>query len=425
MKNNNAQQNIPQGWKFDELGIFIADFGDGGTPSRSNGEYFGGEIPWVVIKDIKPIITKTQSTLTQKGLKNSSAKLWPTGTIILSFGATIGEVGIAGIPVATKQGIAGIVPTKELLNSFLYYLLLNNKGRLQQLSSGSTIKEVRPAVIKKQIKVFVPPIKEQQKIAEILGAVDEDIAKTQGVIEATEKLKKGLMQQLFTRGINHTKFKKTKLGEIPEEWKLTSLQEMIDNGIVVSHLDGNHGELYPKASEFIDNGVPYLSANCIEDGSVNFHKAKYLSLERASKFIKGVAVDGDILFAHNATVGPIAILKIKEKYVILSTTLTYYRCNEDKLVAAYLRYYMESDLFSDQYRRVMAQSTRNQVPITMQRTFLHILPKYAEQQKIAEILLAVDEKISINKKLKNKLILLKKGLMQDLLSGRVRVKFNE
>lgn len=294
--------------------------------------------------------------------------------------------------------------------------------QFEKMSVGATRYTISKGKFE-SIQVLIPESKtEQKKIAEILGTVDEDIAKTQEVIEATEKLKRGLMQQLFTRGIGHTKFKETKIGQIPEGWRVASLQTMLDKGLITSHLDGNHGELYPKSSEFINEGVPYLSANCIEDGHVNFAKAKFLSPDRASKFLKGVAINGDILFAHNATVGPVAILNMEEKYVILSTTLTYYRCNSSKLVPSYLRYFMESPLFSNQYGRVMAQTTRNQVPITIQRTFFHALPAYKEQEEIAEILSAVDEKISVNKKLKEKLTLFKKGLMQDLLSGKVRVK---
>lgn len=405
MKNNTAQKNIPQGWTLKRLGD-VLDYERPDNYIVKSTSY---------ANDRKtPVLTANKSFVL--GYTDEDFGIYENLPCVI-FDDFTTDSKFVDFSFKVKSSAIKILKSKDE-NVDLKFV--HERMKLIKFPLGN---HKRYYISQYQdLEILIPESKtEQQKIAEILGAVDEDIAKTQGVIEATEKLKKGLMQQLFTRGIGHTKFKKTKLGEIPEEWEIISLQEMIDNGIVVSHLDGNHGELYPKTSEFIDDGVPYLSANCIEDGNVNFHKAKYLSSERASKFIKGVAMDGDMLFAHNATVGPVAILKTKEKYVILSTTLTYYRCNEDKLVTEYVRYYMESDLFSDQYKRVMAQSTRNQVPITMQRTFLHVLPIYKEQQKIAEILSAVDEKISINKKLKNKLTLLKKGLMQDLLSGKVRV----
>lgn len=169
-------------------------------------------------------------------------------------------------------------------------------------------------------------------------------------------------------------------------WKLYTLQEMLDAEIILSHLDGNHGELYPNKDEFIESGVPYLSANCIVDDEVDFTKTKFLTQKRANTFKKGVAINDDVLFAHNATVGPVAILKTNLDFVILSTTLTYYRCNKKFLLPNYLRLYMISDFFVNQYKEVMRQATRNQVPITKQRTFFHLVPPLPEQQHIVNIL---------------------------------------
>ena len=428
MKNNIAQKNIPDGWQEKKLAD-VCDIVNGSTPKRTVSEYWeNGNIPWFTVDDIRSngrIINKTNQSITDKALKGTSVKLLPEDSVLLCCTASLGEVALAKIPLTTNQQFNGLV-SKDKTNLFPYYLFYSAQkfGENLKSKSGKTTINFLSVGSLSEEKVLVPPIKEQQKIAEILGAVDEDIEKTGQVIEKTEELRRGLIQQLLTRGIGHTKFKETKIGQIPEGWRVASLQTMLDEGLIVSHLDGNHGELYPKSNEFVDTGVPYISANCIEDGNVNLKKAKYLSPERASKFIKGVALSGDVLFAHNATVGPVAILDTEERNVILSTTLTYYRCNENKLVPAYLRYFMESPLFSDQYKKVMAQTTRNQVPITMQRTFLHVLPEYKEQKEIAEILSAVDEKIWVNKKLKEKLTLLKKGLMQDLLSGKVRTLIN-
>jgi type I restriction enzyme S subunit len=211
-------------------------------------------------------------------------------------------------------------------------------------------------------------------------------------------------------------FVKTELGIIPKDWRVMKLSKMIKDGIIVGHLDGNHGQLYPKRDEFVSEGVPYISANCIVNGRVDFRLSKYLSKERAAKFKKGVAQNNDVLFAHNATVGPVAHLKTDEDYVILGTSLTYYRCNEDKLVPEYLMYYMDSQMFSHQYERIMGQSTRNQVPISTQKDFKHIIPPLPEQKKIAKILSTVDEHIDEVDGMIEDLKELKKGLMQKLLT---------
>lgn len=221
-------------------------------------------------------------------------------------------------------------------------------------------------------------------------------------------------------------YKMTELGEIPNEWKEFTLQELLDNGYIIGHLDGNHGGLYPKNNEFVAEGVPYIGANAIKNSRICFSEVKYLTKERALKFKKGVAKNNDVLFAHNASVGPVALLNTDLDFVILSTTLTYYRCNEGKVKPKYLLYYMQTGIFANQYRRIMGQTTRNQVPITMQREFKHIIPPIKEQEKIASILSTIDEQIDNVDALIEKNKELKKGLMQTLLTkGIGHTKFKK
>ena len=99
---------------------------------------------------------------------------------------------------------------------------------------------------------------------------------------------------------------------------------------------------------------------------------------------KGIAQDRDVLFAHNATVGPVALLRTSHSKIILSTSLTYYRCNPDKVLPEFLVYEMRGANFRRQYEAVMRQATRNQVPITAQRKFVHVIPSISEQRRITE-----------------------------------------
>lgn len=216
-------------------------------------------------------------------------------------------------------------------------------------------------------------------------------------------------------------YKQTEVGLIPEDWEVISIQAMLDNKYLEDHLDGNHGALYPKSHEFVEFGVPYIGANDFNNGQVNFLNCKHLSEERAKKFKKGVAHDGDVLFAHNATVGPVALLRYDGDYVILSTTATYFRCNHQKLNNIYFRFVLEARYFIEQYRAVMAQSTRYQVPITTQKKFLVSIPPLPEQQIIAETLLDVDGLLAALDRLIAKKRAVKTGAMQQLLTGEVRV----
>ena len=302
---------------------------------------------------------------------------------------------------------------------FCFYLL--HTLNFKRYMSGSTI----PHLYFKDygnVKLPLPPLPEQQKIAEILSTVDEQISATERIIEKSKELKKGLMQKLFSEGIGHTEFKDTKIGRIPKEWEVKKISALIEEKSIIGHLDGNHGELYPKADEFAEDGVPYIAANTLINGKVDFEKCKRLPMERALKFKKGVARNNDIIFAHNATVGPCAILHSDWDFVILSTSTTYYRLNDSKILPEYWYQYLLSNLFVKQYQRVMGQTTRNQVPIGQQRKFFGAIPSIQEQQKIADILSEADKKIEMEEQYRSELEQLKKGLMQQLLTGQKRVK---
>lgn len=258
---------------------------------------------------------------------------------------------------------------------------------------------------------LLPPEDQQAQLSELLWAMDEVIEKDKRMLNKFLIAEQSIVQNIFIRKESEAT-KKTKIGFIDLEWECLTLQKLIDYGIILSHLDGNHGSYYPKSNEFIDKGVPYISANCIEDDVISFKNAKFLSESRSLKIQKGIAKNGDVLLAHNATVGPVCILRTEFEKVILSTTLTYYRVNEEKLDTTYLFYYMKSQLFQSQLKRVMGQSTRNQVPITTQRKLLFIVPPIPIQRKIVENIIT----ISVSRKKAEKKIENSKVVQKSLIN---------
>lgn len=184
-------------WEEVNLGELIEQWSDGGTPPRNNKNYFGGEINWVVIDDIKRYIVSTNETLTSDGLKKSGSKLWEEGTVILSTGASIGEVGIAKKKMATKQGITGIRVGQRLYNEFLRYWLIKNKKTLIRFSQGSSIKEIRTQTLS-NLKISLPSLEEQKEISKVLIYLDDSIELLKNELEHLKLQKKGLMQLLLT-----------------------------------------------------------------------------------------------------------------------------------------------------------------------------------------------------------------------------------
>jgi type I restriction enzyme S subunit len=415
---------IPKDWK---LSVFSAVVEVNPKRSLTVGE----EYPFIPM-DALSTDSPNAAYVERRVWNHSSGSKFQKGDVLFARITPSAENGKTAI-VDTEKGfgstefiVLGPKPDGIENSRFLYYAVKFDRIRKQaiQRMTGSTGRQRIPPEAFDDILCPLPPLAEQQKIASILSTVDEASQQTDKIITKSQQLKKGLMQQLLTKGIGHTKFKQTKIGEIPEDWQVVTLDSLIEDGYITYHLDGNHGELYPRENEFVEQGVPFLSANMIINGRMDFSKAKYLNDSRANQLSKGIAQNRDVLLAHNATVGSVTILETDLPKVILGTTLTAYRCNLDKLFNYYLRYYMESSYFQKQLQRIMRQTTRNQVPITAQRKLFFLVPKIDEQRKIASILLSAEQKLKTERQNRQQLEQLRIGLMQVLLTGKVRVKVN-
>ena len=256
-------------------------------------------------------------------------------------------------------------------------------------------------------KMLIPErsIEEQKRIVDQLNRVVALKTGLQRQLRALDTLIKARFVEMFGDPVTN-----------PKGYLVQTLQELIDNGFITYHLDGNHGGDYPRSEEFVDSGVPYIGANCIVNGEIDFSMAKYLTEERAGKLRKGIACNEDVLFAHNATVGPTVMLHTKLKKVILSTSLTAYRCNKDKIKPNYLKAYMQSDGFTRQYLGEMKQTTRNQVPITAQRKYLFLIPPLEDQEQFATFVSQVDKSKAAVQAALDKTQLLFDSLMQQYFS---------
>lgn len=176
---------------------------------------------------------------------------------------------------------------------------------------------------------------------------------------------------------------------------------LMEDGIILEQSDGNHGELYPRSEEFVNEGIPYIAASSISsDGErIDFNLTKYLSMERAIQFRKGVAKNGDVLLAHNATVGPSVMLSMDYEFAILSTSLTLYRLDKEKMSPMFFLQAIRSGYFQKQLEVFMKQTTRSQVPILTQRNLQISYPiNKVEQERIGEFLSNLDHLITLHQR---------------------------
>jgi type I restriction enzyme S subunit len=350
----------------------------------------------------------------------NSKKIANEGDILISVRAPVGDINIAPHKCCIGRGLAA-VSAKAVHDEFLYHSLFLHMKALQKIAQGSTFEAVNSKELS-DLMVFLPPVLEQKKIAEFLTAVDEAIDKIDQIIEKTKEVKKGLMQKLLTRGIGHKKFKKTELGEIPEKWEIKTFKKLLEGGILSKIQDGNHGNDHPKSSDYVPSGVPFIMANNLVDGTVDIRDCKFIRKDQADKLRVGFAISGDVLLSHKGTIGRVAIVPEIKDYIMLTPQVTYYRIGRvDKLSNAFLRYVMESRGFQEHISKLSKQSTRNYIGISQQKNLFMVLPSLNEQKQIAEILSSVDNEIVEELNHKDQLESLKRGLMQVLLTGKIRV----
>ncbi|MEE9711289.1 restriction endonuclease subunit S [Aeromonas caviae] len=178
----------------------VADMNSGGTPKSSIEEYYGGDIPWVSIADMTKHgkwISSTERNISELGLANSSARLYPENTILYAMYASIGECSIAKVPLCSSQAILGIRPKKSLYFEFLYFFLVSLKDEIKLQGQQGTQANLNAGMVKGFL-LRLPCIEEQQKIADVLSTTDQEIAALQQKLDALKQEKKALMQQLLT-----------------------------------------------------------------------------------------------------------------------------------------------------------------------------------------------------------------------------------
>jgi len=343
-----------------------------------------------------------------------------------------GDLLLAKITPSFENGKQGIVPKdipngfalattevypivcKDIDRLFLFYLLKFPKFRkvLEFSMRGTTGRQRVPKEAVEKLKIPLPTSQEQQKIAEVLLTVDEAIRKTDEVIAKTERLKKGLMQELLTRGIGHKEFKDTEIGRIPKEWKVVKLS---DKAEVVSGF-----------------GFP-LDYQGKRSGKYPFIKVNDLNLTQKYAITADNFIDDEDLKALKAEVFPpntiifpkIGMAIYLNKFRILKTWGTF-----DNNIAGvipkeinpeFLFYYF---LGKTDLKQLSGRTTAPSIRKTTLESILIPYPSLPEQQKIAEILSTVDKKLELERNEKTRLERIKQGLMDLLLTGKIRVKVN-
>jgi len=196
---------IPENWEVVRLGEVAERIKAGGTPNTSMKRYWNGKIHFALIEDLVnagKYLTQTMASITEDGLKNSNTWVVPENSLILSLYATVGKPVINRIPVAITQNMLGIIPLTEIIETeFLYYSLESCQNKLWRYINWSVHKHITLSEAKK-ISIPLPPLPEQQEIAEILQTIDQKIEIEQKKKELYEELFKTMLNKVMNQEID-------------------------------------------------------------------------------------------------------------------------------------------------------------------------------------------------------------------------------
>ena len=389
--------NLPKGWELVETGtVTIVGAGTGFKPDFQG--FTDREIPFYKVSDMNLLgnemfMTEANNYVDSEDLKVLKAKTFPNNTLIFpKVGAALltNKRRILTKDSCVDNNIMTLTPIENKINPiFLYSLYLQID--FNDLSNDGALPSLNGSQVKK-IMIPLPPLEEQKKIADILSTVDKKIAFIEENINATEELKKGLMQKLLTEGIGHTEFKDSELGRIPESWEVDIIENLAT--VITGSKDTQNK---------VDNGnYPFFVR------SDTVERINTYSFEGEAVLTSGDGVGVGKIFHY---------VNCKFDYHQRVYNIHNFKSN---ILGKYFYEFFKANFYS-RVSRLSAKNSVDSVRREMITKMNILIPPLEEQKQIAEILSTVDNKLENLKEKKLFFEELKKGLMQKLLTGEVRV----
>ena len=413
-----------EGWqlkRLDEIGGIYS----GSTPSTAKSSFWSGGVIWVTPNDLSQLNTPYLSTsgkkITLEGLKSCSSHLLPSGSIILSSRAPIGYIAISKVEFCTNQGCKSFKLKEQYNSEFVYYNLNFNVNKIKTIGEGTTFAEISKTALGKVEMFFLENKKEQEKIAEVLSTIDRAIAQTEAIIAKQQRIKTGLMQDLLTKGIDKNsnirseathEFKDSAIGRIPVEWEVENFIdacERVSVGIATS-----------TTKYFQSEGVPLLRNQNILSGVFDLNELLYISLDfdviNKSKRLK----TGDLVTMRTGYPGRTAVTtSFMDGWQTFTTLIS--TPKKQKYRPDFLSVLMNSFVCRKQILTLQGGGAQQNLNVGWLIKMKVFKPSIAEQTGILSVLNDIDKAIDCNSKQLQKLHHQKTGLMQDLLTGKVRV----
>lgn len=379
-------------WRECKLGDVATRMTSGGTPSTSKSEYYDGNIPWLNTKEIKNCrIFETEKTITDLGLKNSSAKWIDENSVIVAmYGATAGKVAINKIPLSTNQACCNItLDCTQADYNFIYYLLLNSFDRLDNMTSGAAQQNLNVGLIS-NFEISLPPLEEQKAIAEVLSSLDDKIDLLHRQNQTLESLAQTLFRQWF-------------IEEAKEEWEEKPLSKIAD------FLNGLACQKFPPQND-IDK-LPVLKIKDLKDGISE--NSDYATSDVKPEYIVN---NGDVIFAWSASL----MVKIWDGEQCVLNQHLFKVTSKDFPKWFYYhwcKYHLDNFIaISSAHATTMGHIKRGDLDEAM-----CVIPSREELIKMDDKILPIFEKIETNSRQIKSLEKMRDTLLPKLLSREVRV----
>ena len=404
---------IPENWRVLPI-TKVARLESGHTPSKRNSNYWGGSINWISLFDIQGLskneISTTEKTITEEGLDNSSARLLPAGTVVFSRTATVGKTSVMASSMATSQDFANYICGPDLYNIFLVYLF-RSMGRVWKTLMAGSIHNTIYMPTFKALEILVPPLPEQIAIAEALSDTDVLIESLEKLLIKKRQIKQGAMQALLTG--------QRRLPGFDVEWVVGCLGDVVDQliaGVSVNSDESGSAVGVPgvlKTSALI--GGDFISSECKAIVKSDWHRAQTNPKKNT------------ILISRMNTpdlVGEVGYVGDDHPLIFLPDRIwmTIFHANAP-INARWLCYLLSSS----EYRcliRESATGTSGSMKNISKSSLLSLpvrFPEIEEQSAIASTLSAMGDEITSLETQLQKARYIKQGMMQELLTGRIRL----
>ena len=411
---------VKQGYKQTEIGVIpedwdwvplkdVCQFIGGGTPSKTIPEFWNGKIPWVSSSDIVEgdIYTiNINRHITDKAISLSATHKCPQGTILVVSRVGVGKVAISSCDVCTSQDFTNLIPKKHEPLFLTYVLVPIMQGKATE-AQGTSIKGVTTESIK-QTKIIFPPLEEQKHIAEALSDVDNMIYSLEKLIAKKKSVKQGAMQELLTG--------KKRLPGFDEEWNKINLAKK-------SKIKARIGWQGLTTNEYLDSGYSYLvTGTDFVNGKIDWDNCHYVAKDRFDQDKDIQIQNDDILITKDGSLGKTALVKGLDKPATLNSGVFVIRPIQESYDPAFVYYILSSFVFKDFLDHLSAGSTIIHLYQKDISKFEFLMPPTTgEQIAIASILSDMDNEIEALEQKLEKTRQIKQGMMQQLLTGKIRL----